>query len=95
MSLAWSVGPGLCLHEGKHYKANTPSLIGRAAALPGIRIGVQDLDDGVLGQIHSELLEHGPWVAHTASPVAPCLVPATLTNLGHQHSSATGAQCLT
>ena len=71
--------------KGKHHKANTPSLKGRAAALPGVRIGVQDLDDGLLGQVHSKLLQHCPGVAHTASTVAPCLVPAELTNLSHQH----------
>ena len=77
------MGPGPCLHEDKVSKANLTSLKGRAAALPGVGIGVQDLDDGLLGQLQSKLLQHCPGVAHAASTVAPCLVPATTHQLGH------------
>jgi hypothetical protein len=39
------------------------------------------LNYGLLGQLQSKLLQYCPGVAHTASTVAPCLVPAPLTML--------------
>ena len=49
---------------------------GQIYGIPGVRVGVQDLDDGVRGQLQPKLLQHSPRVTHTASTVAPGLVPA-------------------